>query len=492
MDLWNVGAVVMAVREADRRLALITRQTGCAAVLSNDTDFLIYDAPGFIPFWGLDVSPEAALAFVFSRQKLARTKAIVSNARAGRQTSRGLSGGEGGGNDYLPDAPDYCHAAILSGAAWGGHGSSRHKGSRAVLESVGKYLAFKTRLTGKGAAAAAASPLSLPTLCAELCGSGSGGGGSSGSSAAPTAARRACNRKKRRRKGSISDAAAAAPHDPGNVPASRPERFLALLMASIAQYDLAGGERVTGGGGGLPRSLHVVPSVTQAVTEGVFWGGVVLEDSSEGRGGAWLQSPSEQAREQELSQGTSHKRIGGHPSSATAAAAAAEHCCTLLGLERGAAILARHARNAPAAADVLAAVLTAAVAQRHSAGPSFLGLLAFIAAAAAPPSVPAECGCLCACRCACGADNDGSGGGGAAAAAASLEGAFVCEWAGLQVVTAVVVVVMVLLLLLPLSVLLLPPLLGTMMLPLPLLVEPLTVTVAGIAMPLAPAMTFVT
>jgi hypothetical protein len=51
----------------------ICRDRGCIAVLSNDSDFLIYDAPGFAPFWGLDIGTNnVALAHVFTRAKLAK------------------------------------------------------------------------------------------------------------------------------------------------------------------------------------------------------------------------------------------------------------------------------------------------------------------------------------------------------------------------------------------------------------------------------------
>jgi hypothetical protein len=45
--------LVRAEREADGVIAAACAARGCLAVLSNDSDFAIFDVPGFIPFWAL-------------------------------------------------------------------------------------------------------------------------------------------------------------------------------------------------------------------------------------------------------------------------------------------------------------------------------------------------------------------------------------------------------------------------------------------------------
>ena len=53
--------VVRSEREADWELAQHCIKRDSLAVVSNDSDFIIFDIPGFVPFWGLEFNPASIL-----------------------------------------------------------------------------------------------------------------------------------------------------------------------------------------------------------------------------------------------------------------------------------------------------------------------------------------------------------------------------------------------------------------------------------------------
>jgi hypothetical protein len=76
--------VFQSAGEADQDLASLCHDLGAFAVLSNDSDFLIFDVPGFVPFWSLAFSAlapagdeSACHALVFRRKKVAAALGIA-------------------------------------------------------------------------------------------------------------------------------------------------------------------------------------------------------------------------------------------------------------------------------------------------------------------------------------------------------------------------------------------------------------------------------
>jgi hypothetical protein len=221
------------------------------------------------------------------------------------------------GNDYLPDAADYCHTTLLTGGVWGhpSKGKHNHKGTKAVLEAAARYIATRCSISSNNSSDSSSSSstttsatvtddtLSAATVaavCNELC----SGSSTSPATSTPTgktssSSSRGSTVKRRRKSDTTSDSNSSSTTSSstaiGNTAAeTRAERFLPLVLASIAQYDMTvascdDDQGVEPEGTVKKHPIGFPPNLWQALQDGVFWCRVVLEEAEHGRNGAWMQ-----------------------------------------------------------------------------------------------------------------------------------------------------------------------------------------------------------
>jgi hypothetical protein len=186
-----------------------------------------------------------------------------------------------------------------------------------VLEAAARYIATRCSSStssdsssSSGAAATVSddvlSTADIAAVCNELC---SGSSTSSSATSTPTGKTSSSGSRgsavKRRRKsdttsssnsGSSSSSTASSTATAG----TRAERFLPLVLASIAQYDMTVVSSDVQavelqGTVEVERTVkkHPIvgfpPNLWQALQDGVFWCRVVLEEAEHGRNGAWMQ-----------------------------------------------------------------------------------------------------------------------------------------------------------------------------------------------------------
>eukprot|EP00752_Nemacystus_decipiens_P002177 g2072.t2 len=203
----GVGAVA-DVREAG--FAAETAATGrCDAVLSNDSDFLVVDIPGYIPFWSLGVGADgSAGALVFRRSLVAARLGIPGDRMADLACLVGNdwiapeervhrvmqeAAATGGGRNNGPKKKRKAGAATRprnDGAGSSSHGSagngsgastSAAASAKDLVEVTARYLADFLR-----------RDVSTAISSNDVYGSGDGDGGACGTGSAALSARRLC------------------------------------------------------------------------------------------------------------------------------------------------------------------------------------------------------------------------------------------------------------------------------------------------------------
>jgi hypothetical protein len=222
------------------------------------------------------------------------------------------------GNDYLPDAADYCHTTLLTGGVWGhtSKGKHNHKGSKAVLEAAARYIATRCSSSSSSSSSSDSSNSSstaagtinddtlsagtVAAVCNELCsGSSTSSATSTHTGKTPSSSSRGSTVKRRKSdttSHSSRSSSSSSSITVGTTAAeTRAERFLPLVLASIAQYDMTVvkyDDDVPGvehEGTVKKHPIGFPPNLWQALQDGVFWCRVVLEEAEHGRNGAWMQ-----------------------------------------------------------------------------------------------------------------------------------------------------------------------------------------------------------
>jgi len=140
--------LVIAEKEADPLIARIARDEGCCAVISHDSDFMIYNTEGLISFKYISNEYTGSVR-IFKPKKLAEN---LNLSVLYLPLLASLVG-----NDYVP-AKEYCHSKL--------HYLDRNfhqKGYKTIVSIVARYINGKEKRFKD-------SPMNhIENICAELC-----------------------------------------------------------------------------------------------------------------------------------------------------------------------------------------------------------------------------------------------------------------------------------------------------------------------------------